>query len=74
MKVEIVVGEGNIVNELLEEFNKKNNLDLKILKIEALEVNFVTVGSKKMTTKHVFELGMLYEFKLAELRAAGKIL
>jgi hypothetical protein len=74
MKVEIIVGEGKIIDELLEEFNKEHNLDLKILKIESLEVNFVTVGSKKMTTQHAFELGILYGFKIERLRAEGKIL
>jgi hypothetical protein len=74
MKVEIIVGEGKFIDELLEEFNKEHNLDLKILKIEALEVNFVTVGSKKMTTQHAFELGILYGFKVERLRAEGKIL
>jgi hypothetical protein len=74
MKVEIMVAYAGIVEELIEEFNKDRNLDLKILKIKPLEVTFVTVGSKKMTTQHAFELGMLYGFKIERLRAEGKIL
>jgi hypothetical protein len=74
MKVEIMVSYPGMVKELIEEFNREHNIDLKVLKIEPLEVTFVTVGSRKMTTRHIFELGMLCEFKLAKLRAEGKIL
>ena len=72
MKIEIIAGEGNVVETLINDFNLANNLDLKISKVENLEVNFVTVSSKKITATQIFNLGIHYQSLLQKLKEEGK--
>jgi hypothetical protein len=57
--------------DILQEFNKKHNLDITMEEDDTQEVLRVTISSKKMTGKHAFELGHKYGIMVQELKNKG---
>ena len=71
MKMTFSAGDTSLIEEHVAEFNERYNLDIKI-EVEELEVNRVTLSSKKITASQIFDLAVFYGMKVQKMRQEGK--
>jgi hypothetical protein len=71
MKIIFRAGATYLLEELIERFNKENNLDVTIEVDENDEVNKVILSAKKLSVSQAFSLGLKYGMLVENERAKG---
>lgn len=73
MKIEIATWEDpEDVQSLIDDFNKENNLDIKMISFEYnAGTYFATIQSDRLTENDAFQLGKKYAFMIKDMEEKG---